>query len=176
MKDEMREFLDGERPRSSLALDAREEAEAWDRLLTVLREDVPGPAPLWLEGAVMAEVAVARPGIARRAAAWVLRPSLRLSPLGVGLAAAAVATLLLVPWRATPPVMARSPRLLPRWCTSNSYSTLPGLGRWPWRGILTDGKGAPASRILTAMAFGRGVFLSSRGCTSTCSSSTRMSG
>ena len=106
MKDEMREFLDGERPRSSLAPDAREEAEAWDRLLTVLREDVPGPAPLWLEGAVMAEVAAARPGIARRAAAWVLRPSLRLSPLGVGLAAAAVATLLLAPWRATPPAMA----------------------------------------------------------------------
>ena len=105
MKDETREFLDGERPRSSLPPAAREEAEAWDRLLTVLREDIPGPAPLWLEGAVMAEVTAARPSRARRATAWVLRPSLRLSPLGLGLAAAVMATVLLAPWRGTPPAV-----------------------------------------------------------------------
>ena len=106
MKDETREFLDGERPRSSLPPAAREEAEAWDRLLTVLREDIPGPAPLWLEGAVMAEVAAVRPSRARRVTAWVLRPSLRLSPLGLGLAAAVMATVLLAPWRGTEPVVA----------------------------------------------------------------------
>ena len=106
MKDETREFLDGERQRSSLPPAALEEAEAWDRLLTVLREDIPGPAPLWLEGAVMAEVAAARSSRARRAVAWVLRPSLRLSPLGLGLAAAVMATVLLAPWRGTPPVVA----------------------------------------------------------------------
>ena len=106
MKDETREFLDGERRRRSLAPAAREEAEAWDRLLTVLREDIPGPAPLWLERVVMAEVTAARPSRARRAAAWVLRPSLRLSPLGLGLAAAVMATVLLAPWRGTRPALA----------------------------------------------------------------------
>ena len=103
MKDETREFLDGERARPTLAPAAREEADAWDRLLTVLREDVPGPAPLWLEGAVMAEVAAARSRRVRRIAGWVLRPSLRLSPLGAGLAAAALAAALLAPWRGAPP-------------------------------------------------------------------------
>ena len=99
MREDTRGFLDGERPHSDLAPAAREEAEAWERLVAVLREDVPGLAPAWLEGAVMADVRAARGVALRRATSWLLRPSLRLSPLAAGLAAAAVAVLMLAPWR-----------------------------------------------------------------------------
>jgi len=97
VRDDITKVLDGERPPASLDAAAREEIEAWERLTRALREDVPGPAPAWLEGAVMAEIATGRPGRPSGALAWLLRPSLRVSPLGVGLAAAAmVAALLLV--------------------------------------------------------------------------------
>jgi hypothetical protein len=85
--------------------ETRDEDAAWERLLTALREDVPGPAPAWLEGSVMSAVresAARRPSALRRAGAWLLRPSLSLSPLTAGLAAAALAALLLVPWRDEP--------------------------------------------------------------------------
>ena len=100
MRDETRAYLDGERSRRELPAGAAEEAEAWERMLGALREDVPGPAPAWLEGSVMSAVRAAtarRPSALRRAAAWLLRPSLSLSPLTVGLATAALAALLLVP-------------------------------------------------------------------------------
>ena len=102
MRDETREFMDGERSRATLSAAAADEADAWERLLGTLREDVPGPAPAWLEGAVMAEVrsASARSSSpVRRASAWLLRPSLSLSPLAAGLVAAALVALLLAPWR-----------------------------------------------------------------------------
>jgi hypothetical protein len=100
MRDETREYLDGERSRRELSAGAAEEAEAWERLLGALREDVPGPAPAWLEGSVMSAVrsaSTARRSALRRAAAWLLRPSLSLSPLTLGLATAALIALLLVP-------------------------------------------------------------------------------
>ena len=82
----------------------KDEAEAWDRLVAALREDIPGPAPVWLEAAVMAEVrAAAQPSAAKRAAAWLTRPSLRLSPLGAGLAAAAVVAALILIGRPAAP-------------------------------------------------------------------------
>jgi hypothetical protein len=102
MRDETREYLDGERSRAELSPAAAEEAEAWERLLAAMRADVPGPAPVWLEGSVMSHVrsaAARKPSAARRAGAWLLRPSLSLSPLTAGLAAAALLALLLVPWR-----------------------------------------------------------------------------
>lgn len=103
MRDETREHLDGERTRADLDAAAREEADAWERLVGVLREDVPGPAPAWLEGAVMAavtdELAAERPAAPSARLAWLLEPSLRLSPLGAGLAAAALIAALVVPWR-----------------------------------------------------------------------------
>jgi hypothetical protein len=99
MRDDVKEHLDGERPYSALDAAAREEADAWDALTRGLRVDVPGPAPAWLEGAVMAEVAAAPHGSSSRALAWLLRPSLRLSPLGAGLAAAAVLAALLLTGR-----------------------------------------------------------------------------
>jgi hypothetical protein len=100
MRDETREYLDGARRRRELSAGAAEEAEAWERLLGALREDVPGPAPAWLEGSVMSAVrsaSMTRLSAPRRAVAWLLRPSLSLSPLTAGLAAAALAALLLVP-------------------------------------------------------------------------------
>ena len=103
MRDETREFLDGERSRAGLSDAAREGTDAWERLIAVMREDVPEPAPVWLEGAVMAEVvrgAHAGPSTLARAGAWLLRPSL--SPLLAGLAAAALMVLFLAPWREEP--------------------------------------------------------------------------
>ena len=105
MRDETRDYLDGERRRAELAGAAADEADAWDRLLVTLREDVPGPAPAWLEGSVMSAVRGAsgrRPSALRRAGAWLVRPSLRLSPLTAGLAAAALAAVLLVARREEP--------------------------------------------------------------------------
>jgi hypothetical protein len=97
MRDDVREVLDGERQHGSLDAAAREEIEAWERLTRGLREDVPGPAPAWLEGAVMAEIAAERPRSSSGGLAWLVRPSLSVSPLAVGLAAAAmIAALLLV--------------------------------------------------------------------------------
>ena len=103
MRDETREYMDGERRRAELSPAAADEADAWERLLTAMREDVPGPAPAWLEGSVMSAVrsaAAVRPSFARRAGAWLLRPSLSLSPLTAGLAAAALVALIFAPWRA----------------------------------------------------------------------------
>lgn len=104
MRDELRSWLDGERSRDTLSPEAAAEAEAWERLTSVLREDVPGPAPLSLEAAVMEEVRRPRPGLPARARAWLVRPSL--SPLTAGLtaglAAAAIAALLVAPWREAP--------------------------------------------------------------------------
>jgi hypothetical protein len=105
MNGETREYLDGERSRARLSGAAADEADAWERLLATLREDVPGPAPAWLEGSVMSavrEASARRPSALRRAGQWLLRPSLTLSPLTAGLAAAALAALLLVTWRDRP--------------------------------------------------------------------------
>ena len=105
MRDETREYLDGERDRVRVTGAAAAEADAWERLLATLREDVPGPAPAWLEGSVMSAVRSAsarRSSALRRAGEWLLRPSLRLSPLTAGLAAAALAALLLVVRREEP--------------------------------------------------------------------------
>lgn len=111
MKDDTTGFFDGDRDLGPLDPAARAEAEAWARLTRVLREDVPGPAPAWMEAAVMAEIASARHGPWSRAGAWLTRPALSLSPLAAGLAAAAVvAALLLVGRRpaAPPPGASRS--------------------------------------------------------------------
>jgi hypothetical protein len=102
MRDEIQEYMDGQRRRAELSPAAAEEADGWERLLAAMREDVPGPAPAWLEGSVMSSVrsaAIVRPSPVRRAGAWLLRPSLSLSPLTAGLAAAALVALL-APWRA----------------------------------------------------------------------------
>jgi hypothetical protein len=110
MNDELHEILDGERPVGEVSAALRAEAEAWDRLLENVRQDVPGPAPTWLEGRIMDEVrSLARSserGEVGTASAdrderihWLLRRrTLRASPLGFGLAAAAVLALAVGPW------------------------------------------------------------------------------
>jgi len=106
MKDDIRRYLDGEVTLEALSPEAQAKARAWDRMLDAFRvEDQAVAAPHWLEDRVMAEIeALPEPGGLSRAWAWMLRPqSIRLSPVAMGLAAAAVATVLLVPWGSGPP-------------------------------------------------------------------------
>lgn len=99
MNDDLHRHLDGELERASLSELGQAEAEAWDRLLHTYRVEAPsGAAPPWLEDRVMAEIgALPTPGWARRTLDWALEPrQVRISPLGLGLAAAAVVALLFV--------------------------------------------------------------------------------
>jgi hypothetical protein len=106
MKDEdVRRYLDGETEMDALDDQARSEARSWDRLLAAFRAEAPAaPAPPWLENRVMAEIeALPEPGLARRAWSWLLRPRpVRLSPATLGLAAAAVVAVVLLPGRREP--------------------------------------------------------------------------
>ena len=104
MSDDIRRYLDGEVELDALPAEVRAQAQAqaraWDRMLDAFRvDDATGGAPHWLEDRVMAEIdALSRPGVLSRAWGWLLRPqSIRLSPAVVGLAAAAVASVFLLP-------------------------------------------------------------------------------
>jgi hypothetical protein len=97
MNDDLHRHLDGDEPANGLSGGDRQEAEAWDRLLDAFRNELPeSPAPPWLETRVMAEIdALPEPGRLRRLGTWLLAPRpLRVSPLLVGTAAAAVLALL----------------------------------------------------------------------------------
>ncbi len=106
MRPEMQAYLDGEVEIEDLPLELREQARAWQHTLADLDVD-PGTAgaPEWLEEAVMAEVALgAQPARPARTEGkigiigWLTRPrNVRVSPLTGGLAAAAVAALILLP-------------------------------------------------------------------------------
>jgi hypothetical protein len=104
MSDDIRRYLDGEVELDALPAEVRARAQAqaraWGRMLDAFRvDDATGGAPHWLEDRVMAEIAaLPRPGALSRAWGWLLRPqSIRLSPAVVGLAAAAVASVFLLP-------------------------------------------------------------------------------
>lgn len=100
MNEDLQRWLDGELATEDLGAAAQEDAEAWERLIDAFRVDQPaGSAPSWLESRVMAEIeALPAPGVLRRAVDWFLRPhAVRISPMTVGLAAAAVAMLTLLP-------------------------------------------------------------------------------
>jgi hypothetical protein len=106
MRDDIRRYLDGEIGVDALPDEARGQARAWDRMLEAFRVDEGGAgAPHWLEDRVMAEIhALPEPGALTRAWAWLLRPqSIRLSPAVLGLAAAAVASVFLLPRPDAPP-------------------------------------------------------------------------
>lgn len=95
MNDDVKAFLDGELPLEALSAEDRAAAEMWARALEELRGTGAETAPPWLEDAIMADVAQATPP---RRAPWLVRPvTVRLTPLGGLLAAAAVAFLLLIP-------------------------------------------------------------------------------
>lgn len=100
MSDDVRRYLDDEVDLEALPAEARAQAQAWDRILEAFRSDDPaGGAPHWLEDRVMAEIeALPEPGALSRAWEWLLRPQpVRLSPAIMGLAAAGVALLFLLP-------------------------------------------------------------------------------
>jgi len=99
MNEDLHRHLDGELPLEGLGEDARREAEAWESLLKTFRtETTPGKAMPWLETSVMAEIeALPAPGAFQRAVSWLIHPQpVRISPLMVGVAAAALAAVLLV--------------------------------------------------------------------------------
>ena len=87
---------------------------AWERMLENFRTDAPsGGAPAWLEDRIMAEIeALPEPGVVVRSIDWLTRRrSVRVSPLGATLAAAALAAIILLPGmdRGTPSGVATSP-------------------------------------------------------------------
>lgn len=92
MRDELHRYLDGEFPPEELPEELRREAAAWDGFLEEVRGIGPAGAPAGLEAEVMRAVLAAESGPWwKRAGDWWLRPrSVRISPLGAGLAAAAV--------------------------------------------------------------------------------------
>lgn len=93
MNDEIHRHLDGEVPADALAAADRRVVDDWDRMLASFRQAAPsGSAPSWLEQKVMAEIhALPERSRLQRALAWLVQPApVRVSPLGVGAALAAV--------------------------------------------------------------------------------------
>jgi len=106
MNDDIRRYLDDEIGLRDLSGDARDEAEAWERLLAAFRgETAEAPPPPWLEERVMAEIrSLPERGIVSRALGWLVRPlSIPVPPLAAGVAAAALAAVLLWSGRAPAP-------------------------------------------------------------------------
>jgi hypothetical protein len=100
MNDDTERWLDGELDLEDVIEPHRAEAASWSRMLNAFRTEHPTvPAPAWLEDRVMAEIeALPEPGLLGRAWAWLLRPQpLRVSPAVLGMAAAAIVVVLLLP-------------------------------------------------------------------------------
>jgi hypothetical protein len=109
MNELLHRYLDGEIPLEALPPALREEALRWEARTRAAR----AAGPVGMPAGLAARISRALPTRARprwrRAADWALRPrAVRVSPLGLGLAAAAVVLLLLAPWRAPapPPIVA----------------------------------------------------------------------
>lgn len=102
MRDELQAYLDGELPFEDLPADLKPRASAWDEFLEEAREAGSARAPAGLEESVMSRIrgrAPERKASWRRAVEWAVRPrTVRVSPLAGGLAAAAMALLLLLPF------------------------------------------------------------------------------
>ncbi|MGI9627497.1 MAG: glycogen-binding domain-containing protein [Longimicrobiales bacterium] len=118
MRPEIQQYLDGEVRFDELSGELQEQARAWDRLMGELEH---GPAveiqgggaadalaPSWIEDAVMDEISLERPlhgptPDRRGFVGWLVRPKeIRVSPLFGGLAAAALAALILLPGNGVP--------------------------------------------------------------------------
>ena len=91
MSTELNDYMDGDKELEELSLEARAEAEAWQRLTGELKAGEPRQAPPWMENAVMSEIALAD-APKESIFDWFLRPrTIRLSPLtSLAMAAAAV--------------------------------------------------------------------------------------
>ncbi len=98
MNEPLNRYLDGEIELSDLAPEQRREAEAWDALVTDVRQAGADEAPVGLESRIMASLHADRRPSASRLLDWWVNPHLvRVRPL-IGLAtAAAVAALLFLP-------------------------------------------------------------------------------
>ncbi len=92
MNDELNEYLDGDRELEELSPEAQAEAEMWRRLTGEMKADEPRQAPVWMENAVMSQIALAD-APKESVLGWLLRPrTIRLSPVtSLAMAAAAVA-------------------------------------------------------------------------------------
>ena len=101
MNNELNEYLDGDRELEELSPEAQAEAEVWRRLTGEMKTDEPRQAPVWMENAVMSQIALAD-APKDSLFGWLLRPrTIRLSPLtSLALAAAAVAVFVTLPARA----------------------------------------------------------------------------
>ncbi len=101
MNNELNEYLDGDRELEELSPEAQAEAEVWRRLTGEMKADEPRQAPVWMENAVMSQIALAD-APKDSLFGWLLRPrTIRLSPLtSLALAAAAVAVFVMLPARA----------------------------------------------------------------------------
>jgi hypothetical protein len=105
MKDDLHLHLDGETPTDGLDDVARQDAQAWEKLLDAFRTEFPpSPPPPWLEKKVMAEIeALPEPGLLERFGKWLLAPRpVRVPPLWVGTAAVAVAVAVFLGRQTTP--------------------------------------------------------------------------
>jgi len=111
MNANLQAYLDGEVTLDQLGPEAREEAEAWDRMVAAARDETaPETAPAWIENAVMSEItAMPVHTPSESVLGWLLRPrTIRVSPLtGTLVAAAAVALILLMPRGAADPSAGR---------------------------------------------------------------------
>ena len=93
MNTDMNEYLDGERDFDELSSESQAEAESWERLTEELRADEEIAAPVWMENAVMSEIAH-QSAPKESLLGWLLRPrTIRLSPMG-GLALAGAAAII----------------------------------------------------------------------------------
>ncbi len=102
MNEKLHRHLDGELEVEGLPPSEAGEAEAWDRLVSAIRSEIPGsPAPPWMEDRVMAGILEhPEPSLVRRLLAWLLRPRpVLVSPLTAGVAIAGLATLLVLGWQ-----------------------------------------------------------------------------
>ena len=110
MRPELQAYLDGEVRLEELPPELHEAAKGWELLLSEIDADQEaGPVPAFVEARVMAEILGSDEAPAStddRAGGpipWLLRPrEIRVSPLTGLLAAAAIAFLMLAPWRDAP--------------------------------------------------------------------------
>ena len=114
MNDETHEPMPASTGREAPALEGCDVRDEWEPIIAAFRTAAPrGSAPPWLEQRVMAEIeALPARSAWRRALGWLVRPApVPVSPLAAGLAAAALAGLLLLPGRSPAPEdVAGSPR------------------------------------------------------------------
>lgn len=109
MNELLHRYLDGEIPFEALPPALQTEALRWEARMRAARSEGPAGMPAGLTTRIQRSLPARARSRWRRASDWALRPrTLRVSPLGIGLIAAAAVILMLAPWRgpASSPVVA----------------------------------------------------------------------